>query len=245
MKSRMILDYAGTYVNDPGVIRFRIRRVHYRDDNTVIDDGTRSGIKQTNAISMLLDRDRDIEQSVKFALTRFKGYELPNTALMHSIAEHERAEKTINARKEALRVNGPTLRLAVHSLGFDVVGAGELAIGFGKYIISGPDDIQLSEKASIKLLPGDPLDIVLDALAQYATEIDFQPPTAMDFSLLRCVTAALWTPERVANRQNQWLNWERTAPFSIAQGRSIELAERLLPIGDWRNVPTEQPARLN
>lgn len=245
MKLRAVLDYIGLTVGSPGELRSRIRRVHYRDDNTVIDDGTRSGIKQTNAISFMLKPNSDVEAEFAIQHRLLKGYTLPDTSLMHTVAGHEWSADILAARKEALRVNSPTLRLAIHAMGFDVVGAGELAIGFGKYIISGPDDIQLNEKASIKLLPGDPLDIVIEALTQYAIDIDFQPPTAMDFSLLRHVTAALWTPERVAARQKQWLNWERTAPFSIAQGMLVELAERLTPIGEWRNVPTEQPARLN
>lgn len=240
--NRAVLDFIGLPQHVPGNLECRVRRVHYRPDGSVIDDGSRSGRKQVNCHRFVLSTGDDID--VRASGQVIKGYAAPDTTLMHLVASHEWREDVLAARREALRVNGPTLRVVVRALGFDVVGAGELAIGLAKAIINGPDDVVITEKASIKLLPGDPLDVVAEALRAHATEIDFQPPTESDLSLLRHVTAAIWTPDRVERRQQAWLDWQRTAPVSLAQGVATEFAERIRPLGDWQPVPQSELQRL-
>lgn len=242
--ARVILDFVGLPIGVPGNVECRLRRAHYRADGTAIDDGTRSALKQLGCHRFVLEPGDDIEDRIDQQV--IKGYGRPDTSLMHVIAAHEWQPNVIAARKEALRVNGPTLRLFVRALGFDVVGAGELAVGLGKAIINGPDDVRITEKSAIKLLPGDPIDIVIEAIRTYAAEMDFLPPTELDFGLVRHVAEAVWTPALVDRRRQAWLDWQRTAPISLAQGVATEFADRLQPLGNWHPAPTQpELARLN
>ena len=251
VQHKAVLDLIGLPPQFPGNLECRIRRVHYGRGGAVIDDGSRSGQKQLNCHRFVLSPDEDIEASVGEQM--IKGYGAPDAALMHMVADHEWQSDVQAARREALRVNGPTLRLVVRALGFDIVGAGELAIGLGKAIINGPDDVKVIEKSSIKLLPGDPLDIVIDAVRAHAEGIDFKPPTEADFGLIRHVAEAIWTPERIAALHKRWVDWKRgtvrladPVKLPIEFLRSVEFAERLKPLGNWHPVPTSpELARLN
>lgn len=236
MTSRAVLDLIGFPPNAPGTLDCRLRRVHYRAVGSVIDDGTRSGNKQTNCHRLVLTPGDDIE-----ATLNIKGYGSADTATLRQIAEHEWDAGVLGDRRAALRPTQPTLRLVVRALGFDVAGMGEMAVGLGKAIIAGPEDVKLIEKASFLLLPGDSLDLTLEMLRQHAADIGFLPPVEADCGLLRQVTAAAWTPERIAARERQWLAWERVAPIQITQAMPAEFMERMAPLGQWHQAPPAQP----
>lgn len=248
MKSRAVLDFIGLPAHVPGKLECRVRKVHLRADGGVIDDGTRSTELQSNCHRFVLEPGDDIDGRIGIQAPTLGTYGLPNARLMKQVAEHEWREDVLYDRRAALRTNEPKLQLVVRALGFDVVGAGELAIGLGKAIIA-DGTARVTQKSSLLLLPGDPMDLVADVLLQHAIDLDFAPPLESDFQLIRHVAAAWWTDERIARRDNAWLDWERSAPVSMAQGRSIEFAKRLGALGDWRQAPTNpQPtelARLN
>lgn len=244
MTSCAVLDFVGLPASYPGYLECRLRRVHYRADGSVIDDGSRSGEKQVGCHRFVLRPGDDVEAEVDrhfeaSAPLGKEGYDRCATTLMHLVASHEWRPEVLAARREALRVNGPTLRLVVRALGFDLGGAGELAIGLGKAVISGPEHVTITGKSSIKLLPGDPVELAIEAIRAHAAEREFQPPTEADLSLLRHVAAALWTPARIEAREQAWLAWERTAPLPLAAGRALEFAERLHPLGDWHPISSE------
>ena len=134
----------------------------------------------------------------------------------------------------------------VRALGFDLVGAGQLAIGLGLATVT-PKGAKLTAKSGIKLLPGDPLELVFETLNGLAEHIGYQPLCDEDRSLVRAVAAHLWTPATVAAREASWASWQAETGIPIALGAALELSERLtvpefapIPAGP---APVSQPMR--
>lgn len=238
MISRAVLDFVGLPVHVPGSLEARLRRVHFRTDGSVVDDGSRSGQNQTGCHRFVAHRGQNIARvaAPSLAALTYEGYAGPDLLLLRLMARHEWRHAVITARRERLRVTTPELRLVVRALGFDVVGAGELAIGLGLASVT-PKGAHLTAKSGIKLLPGDPLDLVFETLDGLADRIGYQPLCAEDRSLVRDVAAYLWTPATVAAREAAWLDWQARTGLPIDLAAALDLADRLY-VAPFNPIPT-------
>lgn len=237
MQSRAVLDFVGLPVHAPGHLEARLRRVHVREDGSVVDDGSRSGQSQTGCHRFVAAPGSNIARiaSPSIGALGAEGYVAPDLALLRLIGRHEWRRGVLSARRGYLAVTRPELRLVVRALGFDVVGAGELALGLGLATVT-PRGAQLTAKSGIKLLPGDPLDLVFEALGELADRLGCQPLCAEDVSLVRAVAAHLWTPAAVAAREAAWLDWQAAQGIPMQIGAALELAERLA-VPDFQPLP--------
>lgn len=256
MQSKALLDFIGLPAHAPGFLEARLRRVHYRPDGGVIDDGTRSGSTQTGCHRFVAQRGQSVARAAAPSLAALaeEGYAAPDLSLLRLVARHEWRHGVITARRERLNVARPAMRLVVRALGFDVVGAGELAIGLGLATVTrsplrsvpagagapaGPTagGAKLIAKSGIKLLSGDPLGLVFETLDGLADRAGYQPLCDEDRSLVRAVAAHLWTPAAVAAREASWLAWQAETGVPIALGAALELSERLT-VPEFTPIPT-------
>lgn len=237
-KAVAVLDMIGLPVHAPGDLEARLRRVHYRGDGNVIDDGSRSGSTQTGCHRFVAQRGQNIVRAAVPSISALAedGYAEPDLALLRAVARHEWRHDIITNRRERLKVSKPELHLVVRALGVDLVGAGELAIGLGLATVT-PKDARLTAKSAIKLLPGDPLGLVFEALDELADRVGYQPLCTEDRSLVRAVAAALWTPAAVAAREARWASWQLETGIPFAIGAALELSERLA-VPEFSPIPT-------
>ena len=237
-KAVAVLDMIGLPVHAPGDLEARLRRVHYRADGSVIEDGSRSGSTQTGCHRFVAQRKQNILRAAAPSISELveDGYTVPDLALLRTVARHEWRHEIITNRREGLKVTQPELRLVVRALGFDVVGAGELAIGLGLATVA-RKDARLTAKSGIKLMPGDPLGLVFETLDELADRVGYQPLCAEDRGLVRAVAAALWTPAAVAAREACWASWQLESGIPVAIGAALELGERLA-VPEFSPIPT-------
>lgn len=249
MVHKAVLDFIGLPINAPGNLECRFQKATFSDDGTWIDDGSRSGPKQSEKHRVVLSRGQNIRRVIGGMTDHLAsmGYDAPDIGLMRHVAQHEWRHEVITARRAHLKVKRPELRLVVRALGFDIEGRGELAIGIGKATVR-PDGATLTQKSGFVLHPGDPLPLVFEALDMLAETIGYQPLCAEDRSLIEHVARKLWTNEAVSKRQDAWLEADAINGERAGQARMIEFAQRLdglrtfypIPVG----TPTPEPMRI-
>lgn len=238
MRSHAVLDFIGLPVHVPGNLEARLRRVHFRDDGGVIDDGSRSGPTQTGCHRFVASAGDDLASVAASSIAALgeEGYAAPDLATLQAIAAREWDDAVLAARRQRLVVDAPELRLVVRALGFDLIGAGELAIGLGLARVT-RKGAELTAKSSLKLLPGDPLDLAFRAVDAAATLIGCTPLCAEDRSLITTTAARLWTPAALTAREAAWLDWQARTGLPIDLGAALDLADRL-HVAPFNPIPT-------
>lgn len=250
LTDRATLDFIGLPTGVPGNLECRFQKATFRDDGTWIDDGSRSGKKQSEKHRVVLSRGQSIRRVMAGVSTHLAtmGYDAPDIGLIRHVAQHEWRHDVIAARGARLKVTHPELCLVVRALGFDIEGRGELAIGLGKVTIR-PDGATLTQKAALMLQPGDPLDLVFEAIDAVADRIGYQRLCDEDVSLVRHVARKLWTNEAISKRHDAWAPADTINGDNAEVARMIEFAQRLDGINAFNNIPvgatpTPEPMRI-
>lgn len=214
MQYKAVLDMINFPVNAPGALYCRLARSIFRDDGSVIDQGTRSTPNQRNTWRVDIQPEQDI--SARLAEVHIPDYQVvARPEIIAPIAALER-DRAVMAERAKL-TKSPAPRLRVFALGFDIVDAGELMIGLAK--TSGVDTTQ---KAGVLILPGDPVEQLFDALDEFADRIGYAPLIEADRRLV-LKTAAL-----AAQYQRNVL--ERP-----------DYDTRVLALEEWKSVPVGAP----
>ncbi len=221
--NKAVLDLIRFPVNYPGLLECRLRRVTYLPNGSVLEDGSRSSEWQTGCHSFALQPSEDIEAWVDEIMPtlRDEGYADPDTTLLHMVAEHEWNPDVLERRQT--NRPGITHRLAVRALGFGLVDDGKIAIGLAK-VTSTPKGQEMTQKASVLLLPGFDVRVLFDAVEQFASASGYQPLDDADMSLVTHATASVWAGRQIARTPD------------ILQIEHQQVASGL---NDWWAIPTK------
>lgn len=170
------------------------------------------------------------------------GYAAPDLRIVEAIAAHEWRADVLEGRKARLGASGVIHRIAVRALGFDLYHSGELSVGLSKTTFAG-GTATMTAKASLLLLPGDPLELIFDTLALAAHRSGYEPICAEDIALTESVATYLWTQAAITARDAEWDTWQVETGVDIAIGKALELGHRLvhtefrpLPVGGGQEV---------
>lgn len=266
--NRAVLDFIGFPVSAPGNLECRLRRVTYRPDGSVLDDGSRTSNKQIGCHRLVLLPGQDIEHEIAQSFDRDVIAEKPRTRLQRLLRRKPQIEIVhqagmlssegyappdttlmhVVAEHEwaasvltSRRQNSDTIkhRLAVRALGFDLIGEGQLSVGLSK-VTSNPTGSQVTQKASVLLHPGDDLEGFIEATNEFAASIGYDPLNASDQSLLRHVAAHLWTPDRVHHRLFSVVG-DHAESETGQRWLSLEFKQRVDDgVRNWWTVPEEK-----
>lgn len=249
IQQRAVLDFIGLPVSVPGNLECRFQLGVYRDGSW-IDDGSRSGQVQREKHRVVLSRGQNVRSTISkiSAHLATMDYEAPDIGLIRHIAQHEWKHEVITARRRRLKPSRPQLRLVVRALGFDIEGRGELAIGLGKVTVSS-SRVNLTQKSSVLLQPGDPVPLVFEALDLLAEQIGYEKICEEDRSLIEYVAHQLWTAEVVNHRKTAWALADALNGEQAEQAHMIEFVQRLNTMEEFYNkpvsaVPVTEPMRI-
>ncbi len=215
--SQAVVDYIGFPFHVPGNLEVRLARTLYLPDGSVIDQGTRSTKFQRGCHRFVVERKQDIVTRVAEQVV--KGFSIGSYRAIKKAAEFQWRPEVLDARLSRAMPNEVTPRLHLRALGFDLVGAGELAIGVSKLTVL-PGEVFTTQKANLLLCAWDPIQPLFVALDEYAERVGYEPLPLEDKALVEHMAAFVrrhqYYTEQAPNhsRMAQVEKWE-TVPMDL------------------------------